>query len=65
MATPEIRLEAVQPEDYVRLAFLESESFREEEFNAVAFGPRRFDKNVLEGRAKQMATPGKKGEVCF
>ena len=46
------------------MARLEVESFGKEEFSAVAFGPKRFDEDVLEERARQMSSiNAKPGEI--
>jgi len=54
MSPFKISLQEVQPEDWKQLARLEVEAFGEEEFAAVAFGPRRFDEDVLKERAREM-----------
>lgn len=64
MLSSKIMLQRVQPEDWKRLARLEVQAFGEEEFSAVAFGPGRFDEDVLEERAREMGLiNAKPGEI--
>jgi len=50
--------------DYTTIARLEADAFGEEEFSQVAFGPRRFDWDVLEARGREMGkVRGEKGVV--
>jgi hypothetical protein len=55
MGSSSITLQPVQAQDYKRLADLESNAFGDDEFAQIAFGPHRFDDDVLEARAKEMS----------
>ena len=64
MPLPSITLRPVALTDYPELARLEVNSFRDDPFSQVAYGPHRFDNDVLEARAKEMAaTKNKPGET--
>jgi hypothetical protein len=54
MASSNIKLAPVEPTDLTTLARLEAHAFGDEEFSCVAFGPQRFDDDVLEARGKEM-----------
>jgi len=57
-------LQNVQHEDWKRIAQIEVQAFGDEEFSAVAFGPTRFDDDVLEERAREMGIMNtKRGEI--
>lgn len=64
MSVVAVTLQAVQPQDYKRLAYLEATAFGDDEFTQVAFGSQRFDDKVQEARGKEMSNwTNKPGEV--
>jgi hypothetical protein len=63
MTNINIKLEPVQEEDFVTLAGLEAEAFRDDEFSIVAFVPAWENLAVKQARGREMAKPMGPGQV--